>query len=298
MRALGRALIAGLAVTLVACAGGAVSQDGGCGGDGTVAGDQPVSSQSACATIEPSMTPWPVSDASAIASANALTSRGDYAVWERSREVPVWILRANDQVAIVDGLSGRVEAFYPLAAGLTEGPNGERPSWTAPTSPVAGATAAVSEAQARATAVTFLNEHGLSAAEGGHTDLHPAPAAPTWHAFVPDGSGEGLFELRVDATSGQVTAFVRTAQNLYIDLPRIDRDTAIRLVIAYADFLSGRGDLELTTAEPTISFVDKTHRVTWLVTVDVPVTDPSAGTYLGPFSLELDAITGGILVDK
>jgi hypothetical protein len=293
------ALGAGLVIVVAGCAGGQAVV-GGCGGAGSAAAGQPIPSP-ACTIAPPEMTPWPASEQAAIAAANALTGRTDYALYDRVRDTPVWILRASDQAAVVNGLTGAVETFYPLAADSEGEGDAPVPGWKplpARATPAAAPAPAVTEAKARAAAVAFLGAHQLAAGDGGWTRPDPAPGPVAWRVLVPDATGAGNFELRVDATSGAVTAFLRSTDHLYIDLPRIDRDTALRLAVAYAEILSGRDDLYPASVSSMISFVDQTQHVTWSVAVDPPVDPDGTMPNINANALEVDAATGGIAVSK
>jgi hypothetical protein len=245
------------------------------------------------------MTPWPTSEQAAIAAANAFSGRGDYSAYDRDRDAPVWILRASDQATVVNGLTGAVETVYPLGADM-DGAGGAVSGWrpleagVKPAAPTPGVTAE----KARVAAVAFLRAHQVTAGDGGSTRLDPAPGLVAWRVFVPGASGAGTYELRVDATSGAVTAFLRTTDLLYIDLPRIDRDTALRLAVGYADMLSGRNDLYPASVTSMIAFVDQTQRVVWTVRVNAPADSDGISPNINANLLEIDAVTGGITVLK
>jgi hypothetical protein len=249
------------------------------------------------------MSPWPVSEAQALAAANAFTGQVDLAVTGQWPGPPgVYVLQdaAHTSGAVVDGASGAVVEVFEVDPPILAGPDGGPPAWSPAPAPSADGSPDGGRSRVVAAAARFLTAHGLVAPQAPATSRVAGPGAPAWIVTWTDAAGAPEFEVTVD-TKGSPVAFIdRRSGGASLAVPRVARDTAVRLAIARANADQGRTDEQLTTVELWIEFPSGRQVNTWQVGLGVPRPDPSAGGTVWEFGtfIAVDASTGAVTVVK
>jgi hypothetical protein len=275
---------------------------GGCGG-GAAASSNPLAPSPACSFPGPTMSPWPVSEAKAIAAANAFTGQVDLAITGQWPSPPgVYVLQdaAHTSGAVVDGASGAVAEVFEVEPPVLPGSDGAPPSWSPAPAPMVDVSPDGGRSRALATAARFLSVHGLVAPPASAASPLGDPGARGWVVTWAAATGAPVFEVTVDAGGSPVAFIDRRFGGALLAVPRVARDTAVRLAIARANADQGRTDEQLTSVELWIEFPSGSQSNTWQVGLGVPRADASAGGTvweLGTF-MAVDASTGAVTVVK
>ncbi len=274
----------------------------GCGG-ASASGD-PLAPSPGCTTPGATETPWPVSQAQAVAAADAFTGLSDLAITGAWGSVggpaPVYILADATRTVVVDGTSGAVVEVFEAAPDILPGPDGQPPSWSpAPTFPPQGPGGGRDAAVAAA--AQFLSAHGLSITGASASAVLDSLGTAAWVVSWTDSAAAATFEVTVDAGSGRPVAFVdRRSGRTFLAVPRVGRDAAVAIAIAKANADKGRADEQLISVEMDISILPGGQANRWQVALGVPGPDASSGGTIWRFgtAIDVDASTGAIAVVK
>jgi hypothetical protein len=276
------------------------SPPGGCGG-ATATGSLSAPSP-ACSMPGPTESPWPVGQAEAAAAANAFTGRSDLAVTGQWRNpARLYVVQDAIRTAVVDGTTGAVVESIQVDPSILPGPDGEPPAWSPAPVSSPDRSGDGGRARAMATAERFLSAHGLSAPHAPSATRVDGPGAPVWVVTWTGADGAPAFEVAIANATGGLVGFVdRRRSGAFVAVPRLDRDTAVRLAIARANADQGRTDEQLTSVEFIVELPPGGQLNTWRVGLGVPRPDPSAGGTVWAFGsvIDVDATTGAITVVK
>jgi hypothetical protein len=301
-RALTGVVLGGL---LVGCSGGVVptGTNGaptgqaitGCGSQTvTIPLGDPVPSPACSSGLMTTPSPFPVSEASAIAAGEQFTGRAGLEVLSLGSGRPAYLLSGEGSAVVVDGTTGRVLQFFVLAApvGL---PDGQVPGW----SPAPAADVVRDAATAIEVGRAWLAKHGLTAVAGNERAVFDTvPGANAWTVYLaPDGAHQVTVRVSV---AGAVVGYQVGDTQLPLALPRIERDAAISLAVARAVHLTGRGEEQVIDAE-FFGFLGPERQVAeWMVTTGIPAPDASSGDIVWSLgtAIRVDAVSGEVTVEK
>jgi len=273
--------------------GKAAQASTGCGGEAIttpVGGDIP---SPACShgpmTTDP---PWPVSRATALEAAKGFVGDDPIVRWSDGGG-PAWLFLGHDAMAVVDGSSGQIVEYAPLQPFID-------PPWDVPVDwsagPLPSPAPVPDDATAITLATTWVTQHGFArSATGGRATTYAVRWATGWRVAL---TGDGATKLDVLVTSlGSIAGVLvdDPALQRQLQLPLIDRDTAIQLALEHAAARAGGAVQQVRGAYFEGALSASGQRSTWTINTAHRGPDASDGpSWEDGFNVQVNAVDGSI----
>jgi len=234
--------------------------------------------------------PWPVSRAAALETARRFFGADPWVSWSDAGG-PAWLLVSPEALAVVDGTSGELVEYAPLQP-FIDPPWDVTVDWSPPPlpSPVPVADGQTAIGIAR----TWVVQHDFArSAAGGTATTYAVRWETGWRVALTSDDGTAL-EVLVTSL-GSVAGVLVNDPALQLQLPLLNRDTAIQLALERATAQAGGSDQQVRGAYFDGSLSAGGQRSTWTINTAHRGPDASDGpSWEDGFNLQVNAVDGSI----